>query len=205
MAMTPNPGFRHTVAPYLHILPDSISKYSALFHHFGMSKEITRSQIVSVLTRIMQDSAKNDPENLWSMVMAILNWVTENGTKTVDDKHIYVPAEVKGTSSQWPLLKDPEDLVYSDNEFLKEFASTSESESDPQLMFVHSRVNQSLAKCLKITPLSEELDISEDTFEDAGQHEPLVVRLKNILRDYKDGLTIIKSSCRMLTMQKLLK
>ena len=192
VAMTPNPGFRHTVEPYLHILPDSISKYAALFRHFGMSKEITRSQLVSVLTRIMQDSAKNDPENLWSMVMAILNWVTENGTKTVDDKHIYVPAEVKGTSSQWPLLKDPEDLVYSDNEFLKEFASTSESESDPQLMFVHSHVNQSLAKCLKITPLSEELDISEDTFEDAGQHEPLVVRLKNILRDYKDDLTIIK-------------
>ena len=192
VAMTPNPGFRHTVEPYLHILPDSISKYSALFRHFGMSEEITRSQIVSVLTRIMQDSAKNDPENLWSMVMAILNWVTENGTKTVDDEHIYVPAEVKGTSSQWPLLKDPEDLVYSDNEFLKEFASTGESESDPHLTFVHSRVNQSLAKCLKITPLSEELDISEDTFEDAGQHERLVVRLKNILRDYKDGLTIIK-------------
>ena len=192
VAMTPNPGFRHTVEPYLHILPDSISKYSALFRHFGMSKEITRSQIVSVLTHITESSGFKDAESAWSMVMAILNWVTENGTKTVDDEHIYVPAEVKGTSSQWPLLKNPEDLVYPDNEFLKEFASTGESESDPQLMFVHSRVNQSLAKCLKITPLSEELDISEDTFEDAGQHEPLVVRLKNILRDYKDGLTIIK-------------
>ena len=41
-------------------------------------------------------------------------------------------------------------------------------------------------------PLTEFLDISEDTFEDAGQHEPLTTRLKNILRDYKDGLTIIK-------------
>ena len=192
VALTPNPGFRHTVAPYLHILPDSISKYSALFRHFGMSEEITRSQIVSVLTRIMQDSAKNDPDNLWSIVMAILNWVTENGTKTVDDKHIYVPAEVKGMNCQWPVLEDPEELVYTDNEFLKEFASTSESESNHQKTFVHSRINQSLAKCLKITPLSEELGISKDTFEDAGQHEPLVVRLKNILRDYKDGLTIIK-------------
>ena len=192
VALTPNPGFRHTVAPYLHILPDSISKYSALFRHFGMSKEITRSQLVSVLTRIMQDSAKNDPENLWSMVMAILNWVTENGTKTVDDEHIYVPAEVKGANCPWPVLKDPEELVYTDNEFLKEFASTIESESDYQKTFVHSRVNQSLAKCLKITPLSEELGTSKDTFKDAGQHEPLVVRLKNILRDYKDGLTIIK-------------
>ena len=124
--------------------------------------------------------------------MAILNWVTENGTKTVDDEHIYVPAEVKGANCPWPVLKDPEELVYTDNEFLKEFASTIESESDYQKTFVHSRVNQSLAKCLKITPLSEELGTSKDTFKDAGQHEPLVVRLKNILRDYKDGLTIIK-------------
>ena len=29
-------------------------------------------------------------------------------------------------------------------------------------------------------------------FEDAGQHEPLTQRLKNILTEYKDGLTIIK-------------
>ena len=40
--------------------------------------------------------------------------------------------------------------------------------------------------------LSQFLDISEDTFEDAGQCEPLTTRLKNILTDYKDGLTIIK-------------
>ena len=36
------------------------------------------------------------------------------------------------------------------------------------------------------------MDIAEDAFEDAGPNEPLTVRLKNILKDYKDGLTIIK-------------
>jgi len=49
-----------------------------------------------------------------------------------------------------------------------------------------------MAHYLGITLLSEHLDICEDTFEDAGQHEPLTVRLKNILKDYKDGLTIVK-------------
>jgi sacsin len=29
-------------------------------------------------------------------------------------------------------------------------------------------------------------------FDDAGQYEPLVTRLCNILKEYKDGLTIIK-------------
>ena len=50
----------------------------------------------------------------------------------------------------------------------------------------------SIPNCLGLTPLSDFLDITEDTFEDTGQHEPLTVRLKNILRDYKDGLTIAK-------------
>jgi len=45
---------------------------------------------------------------------------------------------------------------------------------------------------LGVTPLSKHLEISEDTFEDVGQHEPLITRLKNILEDYRDGLTIIK-------------
>ena len=49
-----------------------------------------------------------------------------------------------------------------------------------------------MAKYLKVIPLSEELDISEDTFTDAGQYEPLTVLLKNILKDYKDGVTIVK-------------
>ena len=36
------------------------------------------------------------------------------------------------------------------------------------------------------------MDIAGDTFEDTGQYEPFTTRLKNILRDYKDGLTIVK-------------
>ena len=79
--------------------------------------------------------------------------------------------------------------MYTDNEFLKTVVSF---DNDELLTYVHDRINLSLAKSLMIAPLSEKLIISEDTFEDAGQHEPFIVRLKNILRDYKDGLTIVK-------------
>ena len=189
VAMKQNPAFRHNVEPYLHTLPDSISNYSALFRHFGMNDTFSQSQIVSILSLIegeMSNPSIGD-EEAWSIVMVVLNWLTKDGTKDLPLKSIYVPAD---SDSSWPDLRDSQDLVFTDNEFLKNFAP--EAESDYILTFVHSRVNQSLAKALRIKPLSEELDISEDTFEDAGQHEPLVVRLKNILRDYKDGLTIIK-------------
>ena len=190
VALKQNSDFRHYMEPYLHILPDSISGYSQLFKAFGMNDTISESQIVSILAVIRKEVGSNQcsvsSEVAWSMVLAILSWLTENGTKKVNNEAVYVPAEC---DSQWPDLREPRELVYTDNEFLKTVVS---SDNDELLTYVHDRINQSLAKSLRITPLSEELDISEDTFEDAGQHETLIVRLKNILRDYKDGLTIVK-------------
>ena len=191
VALKQSSTFSQNIEPYLYILPDSISAYSQLFKLFGMSDTITRPQIVSMLRLIKEEVRLNpssaSPEASWSTVMAVLNWLTENGTKLTESESIYVPVE---SDSEWPDLREPSELVYADNDYLKSFISLTESGSSRA--YVHRHVNQSLAKCLHITPLSEELDISEDTFEDAGQHEPLIVRLKNILHDYKDGLTIVK-------------
>ena len=191
VALKQSSTFSQNIEPYLYILPDSISAYSQLFKLFGMNDTITRPQIVSMLRLIKEEVHLNpspaSSKASWSTVMAILNWLTEDGTKLTGSESIYVPVE---SDSKWPDLREPSELVYADNDYLKSFISLTESGSSRA--YVHSRVNQRLAKCLHITPLSEELDISEDTFEDAGQHEPLIVRLKNILQDYKDGLTIVK-------------
>ena len=186
-----NLSFRHNIEPYLHILPDSISRYSTLFSYFGMRKSISQDQIVSILgamkDQISSQCAFPSSDLMWGTLMAILNWLTNNGTQDSSIDSILVPAE---SDSEWPDLRDAQQLVYTDNDFLKSF--TSSSEDEPELTFVHSCISPSLAKCLNITPLSEELDVSEDTFSDAGQCEPLTVRLKNILKDYKDGVTIVK-------------
>ena len=192
VALKQSSNFGHNIEPYLYILPDSISAYSQLFQRFGMKDSITRPQIVSMLGLIKEEIHVNpssvSPEAAWSTVMAILNWLTESGTKeVVSESSLYVPVE---SDSKWPDLRKQDESVFADTDFLRNFISSSGSGSSH--IFVHSRINQSLAKCLHITPLSKELNVSEDTFEDAGQYEPLIVRLKNILRDYKDGLTIVK-------------
>ena len=193
-----NKNFRHSIEPFLHILPDSISQYSELFLHFGMNHSITHSQIVSILDTIKYQVSNQpdsvDTEVVWNMIMAILNWLTNNATQEISMDRVLVPAEshLDSTNSKsLPQLKSSDSLVFTDNDFLKEFM-TSSSEQDSNLCFTHSRINPNLAKCLKVTPLSKEMDVSEDTFCDAGQSEPLTVRLKNILKDYKDGVTIVK-------------
>ena len=193
-----NQNFRHSIEPFLHILPDSISQYSELFLHFGMNHSITHSQIVSILDMINYQVSNQpdsvDAEVVWNMIMAILNWLTNNATEEISMDCVLVPAESRldsTNSKSLPQLKSSDSLVFTDNDFLKEFL-TSSSEQDSNLCFVHSQISPNLAKCLKVTPLSKEMHVSEDTFCDAGQSEPLTVRLKNILKDYKDGVTIVK-------------
>ena len=194
VAINQNATFRHDLEPYLYTLPESLYPYKSFFSRFGVNNNISQSQIIAVLKMIKESISNNtavSSSNTWSIVMAILNWLTDNGTKAVSistGDQIYVPTE---SDSEWPQLKVADGVVYTDNDFLKNFLSSS-SGSDELYTFVHSRINVKLANCLKLTPLSDYLDITEDTFEDTGQHEPLTVRLKNILRDYKDGLTIAK-------------
>ena len=193
VALSENRSFHQNLEPYLRKLPESISDYSELFIAIGVRKNISESQIISVLSAMREDMDNDrmtiSVDNCWNIVMAILNWLTENGSSRYQGclDSLYIPIE---SDSQWPDLRPACEVVYIDNEFFKKFIIASETEKS--LQFLHSRVNVSIAKCLQLTPLSKELDIAEDTFEDTGQHEPLTTRLKNILRDYKDGLTIIK-------------
>ena len=130
-------------------------------------------------------------EEAWELVMAILNWLTGSGEHMIsvpDCEKLYVPVE---PISAWPTLVESRTVVYTDNDFLRRYVGASQS-TEHSYKFVSQRVSAHLARQLRLTPLSQHLDIAEDAFEDVGQSEPLTVRLKNILKDYKDGLTIIK-------------
>ena len=186
VAIERNSSFHQDVDPYLYILPNELQRFSKLFTHFGVEQCFTTSQILSVLKRIKDKKATD--HHAWSIVMSILNWLTDHGQKRTDvsPEDLYVPVESQ--SGKLELMK-ASDVKYTDIDFLQNYLT---SDSEESYTFVHHRIHPGMARNLGLTPLSEYLDISEDAFEDAGQHEPLTVRLKNILKDYKDGLTIVK-------------
>ena len=188
-AMEPNPHLQQNLEPFLYILPDSLSsKFPDLFINNGICKCFSKVQIVSVLQK-MHESGLRDigTEQAWKIVMAILKWLTEEGMEGIEQDKLFVPIQSEMNELKFKLASE---VVYTDNEFLKNNLTGTEGEKNYTL--VHSKVRPDMAKALGLTPLSQFLDISEDTFEDAGQCEPLTTRLKNILKDYKDGLTIIK-------------
>ena len=191
VAVESNNSFSQDLSPYVHTLPDSLaSQYQDLFARCGVQKTLTRRQICSVLEMMHRSGGSEvSPERAWQIVMSILNWLTSNGEEMAqldEGETLFVPIEC---DSKAPRLEDFTKVTYSDNEFLCNALSAAGQEV--QYIFLNHRVT-SLAHCLHISPLSDHLSITEDAFEDAGQHEPLTVRLKNILKEYKDGLTIIK-------------
>ena len=194
VALAQNPEFRQNLEPFIYILPDELAQFECLFKDLGVQEMVTREQILGILPAIKEGDAASlgiKSEEAWQLVMAVLHWLTdseEGEIVDIDLKDLLVPVE---SSQSWPELVVAEDVVYTENNFLQNFIEHMK-DNEIDYPFVHSRVSPQMAYQLQLRPLSQRLEISEDAFEDVGQYEPLTVRLKNILKDYKDGLTIIK-------------
>ena len=193
IALEQNSTFRQNLEPFIYILPDDLAEHESLFKALGVQQAVTRPQILGILEKIHDGGSQRlgvSNHQAWNMVMTILNWLTGNGDHDVDDvDFLLVPVE---PNTDWPtLVSVDDDVVYTDSKFLQRFLEGS-SEGKIKYKFVNHRISSKLAHQLRLTPLSKYLNISEDAFEDVGPGEPLTVRLKNILKDYKDGLTIIK-------------
>ena len=183
VAIRSNPTFRQSLEPFVFTLSNRLQKFNKLFSKCGIHPQITINSILSVLHSIKDRPGQISTEGAWSLVKAILDWVEDDPSR-MNDGELLIPVQ---SDSLYPQLQPIEKVSYTDNKMLLNIAMTS----DEEYMLVHDRVTH-LAPQLGLSSLSNHLDITEDVFEDAGQHEPLITRLSNILKEYKDGLTIIK-------------
>ncbi|XP_019851646.1 PREDICTED: sacsin-like [Amphimedon queenslandica] len=184
IAIEANPTFEANLEPFVYVLPSNLSGFADIFSLLGVNHQVTPQQIFNVL-----QSIKYAPRNqinaakAWAIVTAILEWLAED-TDRMGDGDVLVPVESK---SSFPNLIPVQEVAYTNNEVLCNIANASGEEYH----LIHPKVSHLSAE-LGITPLSDQLNITEDIFDDAGQHEPITTRLRNILKEYKDGLTIIK-------------
>ena len=182
-ALQVNPSFRMNIEPFIFVLSSRMREFESLLNKFGVVKHITPVQILSVLQTIREEQYHVSDHDARSTIKNILEWAVLN-PDLIGKHEILVPIESDET---YPQLLPSDEVAYTDNDMLLQIAKSS----DEEYKLVHSSVAH-LAPQLGLTPLSDQLDITEEVFEDAGQHEPLTTRLSNILKEYKDGLTIIK-------------
>ena len=186
-ALSTNSSYRNSLKPFVYVL-EEMKKYRKLFCHFGVNESVTNGQIISVLQKIKNRAVKISNRTVeitscdaWLMVKSVLEWVIGTECSFED---ILIPIEC---NSSFPDLHPANEVFYTDNEILLEIALLTNKD----YKLVHHNISH-LAPKLRLTPLSDHLDITEEVFGDAGQHEPLTTSLKSILKEYKDGLTIIK-------------
>ena len=194
-AIAANPSFLLNLEPFIFVLSSNLKAFSTLFLRCGVPCNVTTEQILSVLQSVRDSSQLSDDE-AWSKVRAVLDWIADN-PDAISKDNILVPVE---SDLSYPQLIPIDDVAYTDNEMLRGIARMSNEKYN----LIHPKMSY-LSSKLGLSPLSDQLDITEDVFEDAGQHEPLATRLSNILSEYKDGLTIIKEMIQMLMMLEQLK
>ena len=178
-------SFPHSLAPFYEIAENG-DDYVSLFNLFGVKHELSDSDIISVLRKIRDDGGHHvSSQDAWKMVEYILNWIAEHNkiARIKLTETLLVPIQ---SNSDRPQLVDIDKVAYTDLKFLKSF-----KQAGAETYFIHEKIVH-LAASLGVKPLSRHLNVSHDAFGDVGQHEPLITRLRSILKDYKDGLTIIK-------------
>ena len=180
-ALSTNSSYKNNLEPFVYVLPEKMKRYKAILCNFGVKESVTTEQILSVLKNIKNRTTEITSSDAWLIVKNVLEWVVETKYSSRD---ILIPIKCNIT---FPELHPAEEVSYTDNEMLLEIAKSS----DEKYKLVHDSIIH-LAPQLRLTPLSDHLDITEEVFEDAGQNESLTTRLRSILNEYKDGLMIIK-------------
>ena len=185
VALHPNNNFYSNLEPFITVLPVKYEQFHDIFEKLGVSREITTQQILLVLKMIKESTdIKVSPNQAWQMVIDILHWVADNSDE-IEFEEVLVPVQ---SSNRYPVLKSVDEVAYSDSNFIINAAICQQQPCS----IVNHRIPSDLYKKLSVKPLSEYLGVSAEMPVDVGQQEPLIQRLKNILKDYKDGLTIIK-------------
>ncbi len=169
--------------PFVYILPRKLKQFESFLCYFGVQKSVSEKQITSTLADIRNNTNHDiDSDKAWIIVRSILNWIVNTG-KT---DFVLVPIE---SESSYPDLHPASEVSYSDNDLILRIAKSS----DDNHKIVHHSISPDLVSQLRLTPLCDRLGISDDIcYDTAGQTEPLITRLCNILEAYKDGINILK-------------
>ena len=187
--------------PQLFILPEDLKVNSSLTKFFlqhGVQENFSERDILVALVGIRDKHASFLPEmNLSKEVQsdlklcrAILEWFVKDG-KTLHgnlQERVLVPVQ---SASNVLVLQPCKKCTYCDREWLRR--GRSELDIPEDYMLIHDSIPPNVASLLGVPALSTCLLAAETLgFEQTGPYEPLTTRLKNILKEYKEGVSVFK-------------
>ena len=171
--------------PYMHALPLELCEYKKLFCVLGAFEKQSLPLFYKVLRQI-QSSHNScgtlDSEHDLKVVISVLFKMAED-KDSIDRKQLLLPVETLRRGLE---LVEVGGCAYSDQdcEWL--------DEDELGVRVIHKRVEIPLAKSLGVEPLNKHLLADEEAVMEWGQREPLTTRIHNLLRQYRDGVAVLK-------------
>jgi sacsin len=166
-----------------------------LLREYGMKDDVAEADCLFVLEQMQswtrcQEAEVDNARNYHNLNLAIeiLKWVIRDLPIIPDDLRSKVLVPVDREDNRLELAPACE-LMYLD---AGRFSRGQDLELD-QCKLVHKNITAEIAHKLRVPSLSSRLAPSEDLeFEQLGPNESLTLRIKNILKEYKDDAGIFK-------------
>ncbi|XP_056019904.1 sacsin-like isoform X1 [Ostrea edulis] len=197
-----------SLEPYMYQLSEKWleSGMRIFFISIGCKDRLTYEDLILVQEKISAyHNTKNrslestEIERDLSMMVNILEILKEMRDELSQEELSRVLFPIQ-TKSKKLILKQSLECTYTDDNSLtdefSELEEDAEREEDKELQFVHERIRNFIAECLGVPSLTRRVmesgGIVDLEFEQWGQEEPLTTRIRNLLDDYTDGLSVYK-------------
>ena len=186
--------------PPLYLLPETLNdggKLTNFFKTCGVREQFSKEDIILVLADIKKAheepcqkiSPKRTEKDL-KFCRSVLEWLVNDGQSLSEELRGRVLVPVQSVEDKL-ILKECDKCTYCDQDWLKHGKSDLDIPDDFHL--IHETIPPKLPPLLGVPSLSSCL-LSADSieFEQTGPYEPITTRIKNILKEYKEGVGIFK-------------
>ena len=179
------------IKPYLVPLPKELQTkdIKQLASRLGCIENQTTETLVSILQLLKQKHEQDNPvKNSYIVDLDIVIRIL-NKLKNVLDIHTKtVPIPIHTANKSKLEFRAASECNYCNAEWLKELAE----EEGESMFFIHEDISSDTAAKLGVPSLTENLLSETEGIQEWGQKEPLTRRIKNLLKDYKDGFAVPK-------------
>ena len=176
-------GLQFKLEPFYYCLQGPVRKHKRLFQ---LHNPLSLSIVATLITKISQQAGGKLSDSQVALCVSILNWLCERK---------YEGSSVLMLTEKCTLVSAKE-CVFDDREWMKHSENRSHIEGK-NLVFVHDRIPQKVAKYFQVKPLSSQVARSQKLnfglkYTKAGQHEDLTQRIRHIVEEYGTNIDIFK-------------
>lgn len=175
---------------YVRKIPKEISQYRELLLECGVKTGYSNREVIQILYQIRDNTVKTNAgygnPNELRTIISILDWMRRNNIPPNNDLPVPVWKGTQGGFCLTPCSKAV--LCDLDKGALEAFNKCEEN-----IHILHKEISVAIIEWLNVPPLSSKMQHSELIgIEQYGQVEPIVLRIKNILKEYDQEHDLFK-------------